>query len=203
MFHWTLHSRWLPQETDETREDYTTALSQSDLTLNPVGMNSECYRIYEAMAFGSIPVIEDVMTPGQCGGPYQTSESRHIDTAVGIDLRSNHNKNNSINYRSPAMVTNGIHSGKADPSSYHTHNFQVPLRLLKQYKAPVIFVKDWKRDLGPLLEKEAQMSDAEKAKRREKVVQWYINFKAAMRDKLLTVVLDRFFAFSGRDGNGS
>jgi hypothetical protein len=25
------------------------------------------FRIYEAMAYGSVPVIEDVMTPGECG----------------------------------------------------------------------------------------------------------------------------------------
>lgn len=60
-------AEWLPQETEQTRKDYLTALSQSDLTLNPVGQNTECYRIYEAMAYGSVPVIEDVMTPGECG----------------------------------------------------------------------------------------------------------------------------------------
>ncbi|KAK7102810.1 hypothetical protein V1264_020982 [Littorina saxatilis] len=59
--------RWLPKETDETKGDYLHALQQSDLTLSPVGQNSECYRIYEAMAYGSVPVIEDVMTPGLCG----------------------------------------------------------------------------------------------------------------------------------------
>ena len=58
---------WLPQETSESREEYIHTLSQSDLTLNPVGKNTECYRIYEAIAFGSIPVIEDVMTAGNCG----------------------------------------------------------------------------------------------------------------------------------------
>ncbi|XP_070193466.1 ribitol-5-phosphate xylosyltransferase 1-like [Littorina saxatilis] len=58
---------WLPKETDETKGDYLHALQQSDLTLSPVGQNSECYRIYEAMAYGSVPVIEDVMTPGLCG----------------------------------------------------------------------------------------------------------------------------------------
>lgn len=30
-------------------------------------MNTECYRIYEAMTFGSVPVVENVMTPGLCG----------------------------------------------------------------------------------------------------------------------------------------
>lgn len=60
-------SQWLPMETDSTREQYIEALSQSDLTLNPVGQNTECYRIYEAIAYGSVPVVEDVMTPGNCG----------------------------------------------------------------------------------------------------------------------------------------
>lgn len=63
----TLICRWQPQETAETRDDYLQALAQSDLTLNPVGQNTECYRIYEAMAYGSVPVVEDVMTPGDCG----------------------------------------------------------------------------------------------------------------------------------------
>lgn len=45
---------------------YQYALSLSDLTLNPVGMNTECYRIYEAMAHGSVPVVEDKTTPGLC-----------------------------------------------------------------------------------------------------------------------------------------
>ena len=62
-----LYCSWLPEETKETREDYIQVLSQSDLTLNPVGQNTECYRVYEAIAYGSIPVIEDVMTPGNCG----------------------------------------------------------------------------------------------------------------------------------------
>ena len=60
-------SRWLPQETSETQADYLDALTKSDLTLCPVGTNSESYRIYEAMAYGSVPVLENVMTPGHCG----------------------------------------------------------------------------------------------------------------------------------------
>ena len=61
------HFSWQPEETPETSEQYIKSLSQSDLTLNPVGKNTECYRIYEAISYGSVPVIEDVMTPGNCG----------------------------------------------------------------------------------------------------------------------------------------
>ncbi|XP_042325968.1 ribitol-5-phosphate xylosyltransferase 1 [Sceloporus undulatus] len=58
---------WWPQETNESLRNYQDALLQSDLTLCPVGVNTECYRIYEACSFGSVPVVEDVMTPGSCG----------------------------------------------------------------------------------------------------------------------------------------
>lgn len=59
--------RWIPQETNESLQNYQNALLESDLTLCPVGVNTECYRIYEACSFGSVPVVEDVMTPGNCG----------------------------------------------------------------------------------------------------------------------------------------
>lgn len=59
--------RWQPQETNESYKGYHDALLQSDLTLSPVGINTECYRIYEACSYGSVPVVEDVMTPGNCG----------------------------------------------------------------------------------------------------------------------------------------
>lgn len=57
---------WIPKETPESRQQYISALQSSDLTLSPVGMNTECYRIYEAMSLGSVPVVEDVVTPGMC-----------------------------------------------------------------------------------------------------------------------------------------
>ncbi|NXG44272.1 RXLT1 xylosyltransferase, partial [Psilopogon haemacephalus] len=59
--------QWQPQETNESFKIYQDALLQSDLTLCPVGINTECYRIYEACSYGSLPVVEDVMTPGDCG----------------------------------------------------------------------------------------------------------------------------------------
>ncbi|KAL5014767.1 hypothetical protein ScPMuIL_009037, partial [Solemya velum] len=133
---------WVAQETDETREDFMRALAQSDLTLNPVGQNPECYRIYEAMSYGSLPVIEDNMTPGNCG----------------ISKISN----------------------------------MVPLRLLKEEKAPVIYIKDWK-DLAGILSKEMSLSHEEKVQRRKNIVQWYENFKSGMRDRLVNVLQQRFF----------
>ncbi|ROL43399.1 UDP-D-xylose:ribitol-5-phosphate beta1,4-xylosyltransferase [Anabarilius grahami] len=67
IFQWPLGvATWLPQETADTSRQYQMALAQSDLTLCPVGVNTECYRIYEACAYGSVPVVEDVLTPGAC-----------------------------------------------------------------------------------------------------------------------------------------
>ncbi|XP_046870593.1 ribitol-5-phosphate xylosyltransferase 1 [Hypomesus transpacificus] len=66
----TAREKWLPQETADSLRRYQTALAQSELTLCPVGINTECYRIYEACSYGSVPVVEDVLTPGGCSaGP--------------------------------------------------------------------------------------------------------------------------------------
>ncbi|XP_065656857.1 ribitol-5-phosphate xylosyltransferase 1 [Hydra vulgaris] len=65
---------WLPAETKETFELYHKVLKQSDLTLCPVGFNSESYRIYEAMSYGSVPIIEDVMTHGQCSKDFSSDK---------------------------------------------------------------------------------------------------------------------------------
>uniref|UniRef100_A0A8C2VS67 Ribitol xylosyltransferase 1 n=1 Tax=Chinchilla lanigera TaxID=34839 RepID=A0A8C2VS67_CHILA len=59
--------QWQPQETNESLRNYQDALLRSDLTLCPAGVNTECYRIYEACSSGSVPVVEDVMTAGGCG----------------------------------------------------------------------------------------------------------------------------------------
>ncbi|KAF6340408.1 ribitol xylosyltransferase 1 [Rhinolophus ferrumequinum] len=68
IFQWPLGvATWQPQETNESLKNYQEALLQSDLTLCPVGVNTECYRIYEACSYGSIPVVEDIMTAGSCG----------------------------------------------------------------------------------------------------------------------------------------
>ena len=61
-----MRDSWSPGETAESANDFRYALANSDLTLNPVGMNTECYRIYEACSYGSVPVIEDIVTPGEC-----------------------------------------------------------------------------------------------------------------------------------------
>ncbi|KAM8800339.1 ribitol-5-phosphate xylosyltransferase 1 isoform 3-T3 [Rhynchonycteris naso] len=63
----SVRDQWQPQETNESLKNYQEALLQSDLTLCPVGVNTECYRIYEACSYGSVPVVEDVMTAGSCG----------------------------------------------------------------------------------------------------------------------------------------
>ncbi|NXW25661.1 RXLT1 xylosyltransferase, partial [Circaetus pectoralis] len=133
--------QWQPQETDESFKNYQDALLQSDLTLCPVGINTECYRIYEACSYGSLPVIEDVMTSGDCG-------------------------NSSV---------------------YHS----APLQLLKTMGAPFIFIKNWK-ELPAVLEKEKKMSLQEKIQRRKKLIEWYRNFKAWMRQKFINTLENSF-----------
>ncbi|KAM9293776.1 ribitol-5-phosphate xylosyltransferase 1 isoform 2-T2 [Morus bassanus] len=142
IFQWPLGvATWQPQETNESFKNYQDALLQSDLTLCPVGINTECYRIYEACSYGSLPVIEDVMTPGDCG--------------------------NSSTYHSP------------------------PLQLLKAMGAPFIFIKNWK-ELPAVLDKEKKMSLQEKIQRRKKLIEWYQNFKAWMRQKFINTLEHSF-----------
>ncbi|RWS02412.1 hypothetical protein B4U79_03160, partial [Dinothrombium tinctorium] len=50
---------WQPIESPESMQFYVEALKTSDLTLSPIGMNHECYRIYEAMTYGSVPILEE------------------------------------------------------------------------------------------------------------------------------------------------
>lgn len=49
---------WQPTESSDSLQSYIEALQTSDLTLNPIGMNHECYRIYEALSFGSHLIVE-------------------------------------------------------------------------------------------------------------------------------------------------
>lgn len=62
-----MRNEWSSSESPRTAKEYHDALHNSDLTLCPVGINTECYRIYEAVSYGSVPIVEDVMTPGNCG----------------------------------------------------------------------------------------------------------------------------------------
>ena len=72
-------------------------------------------------------------------------------------------------------------------------HYSPPLRLLKEFSAPVLYVKDWGRELETLLEKEARMSEGDRIVRRKRVVKWYGEFKASMRDKLVRVIRETFF----------
>uniref|UniRef100_A0A146KX82 Transmembrane protein 5 n=1 Tax=Lygus hesperus TaxID=30085 RepID=A0A146KX82_LYGHE len=117
-----VREKWLPNETTESLLRYINILKNSDFTLCPVGRNTECYRIYEALSFGSIPVIEDVVTDGQCSSP---------------------------------------------------------LRLLKEYNAPFVYLDNWghlSSSLGNLTDKWRQV-----AKLRNQNVSWYKSFKLLIR----------------------
>jgi len=126
---------WVPSETFNSMEKYLRTLTESDLTLSPVGKNTECYRIYEALALGSVPVVEDVLTPGRC---------------------------------------------------------VAPLRLLKRYNAPLLYVKSWS-ELPALLEAESKLSLMDRVKRRQVVVEWYEKFKLQLRDLFLNSLRKVFF----------
>eukprot|EP00794_Sanderia_malayensis_P007850 gene7850-8699_t len=135
---------WLPHETKKTRELYQNVLRNSDLTLCPVGINTECYRLYEALSYGSVPIVEDVMTTGHCGA-----------------------------------------------SSSFTANDQTPLRILKELKAPLVYIKSWK-ELPGLIRRESQLSEEFVFQRRKQILEWYQKFRYKLRNKFLKQLKSSF-----------
>ncbi|KAF6216314.1 hypothetical protein GE061_000655 [Apolygus lucorum] len=130
--------KWLANEPTESLQKYINILENSDFTLCPVGRNTECYRIYEALSFGSIPVIEDVRTDGQCSSP---------------------------------------------------------LRLLKEYNAPFVYLDNWdllSSSLGNLTDTRGQV-----AKLRNQNILWYKSFKLWIRGKFIRVLENKFLFQSG------
>lgn len=133
-----LDFRWTEGESTESIKNYLNALKNSDYTLNPVGLNSECYRIYEAMSVGSTPVIENVVTPGSC--------SRGKDS---------------------------------------------PLRLLKKYNAPVVYVNDWS-NIMDIIRDQLNISQQDLMNQRIRILNWYTEFKRKMKHQFHRVVKSKF-----------
>lgn len=131
-----LRETWQPNESEETANEYYQALLHSDLTLSPVGINTECYRLYEACSYGSVPVVEDVQTAGNCS--------------------------------------------------------KTPLRLLKFYSAPFIYLKSW-AELPEIMEKEKQLTLEQKIHRREKLLHWYWKFKRRLQQSFVAQIKKSFF----------
>lgn len=143
---------WPSHEESSSMSKYRSALLQSDLTLCPVGGNTECYRIYEACELGSMPVIEDNVVETNCNVP---SNPLLLRKASG---------NNSI-------------------------AVSVPLRLLKRYNPPFIFVKDWD-ELPAIIRHELRLFLPDIIERRRRLVQWYESFKQEIREHFLDVLDD-------------
>jgi hypothetical protein len=60
--HWNCYlkdrTRWRGKELEGSMAEYVSILRESDYTLCPPGFNVEAYRIYEAMTFGSVPILQ-------------------------------------------------------------------------------------------------------------------------------------------------
>ena len=147
--HFPLCSRPNHEESNSMLE-YRGALLQSDLTLCPVGANTECYRIYEACELGSVPVVEDIVVDAGCNVPSDQLLLRNV-------------------------ASNG------------TPHVSVPLRLLKLYNAPFIFVKNW-NELPDIIRHELRLFLPDIVQRRKRLVKWYEHFKQKIREHFLDVL---------------
>jgi hypothetical protein len=68
-----------------------------------------------------------------------------------------------------------------------------PLRLLKQYGAPITYMKSW-YELSEILKKEAELTLEEKIERRTALVNWYKSFKWNLSNHFINVIKQKFFA---------
>lgn len=114
-------------------------IRESDLTLSPAAINPECSRTYDAIALGSLPIIEDVSMPTTCNSTKKA-----------------------------------------------------PYALLKQHKAPVIFVKDWSQELPDILVDFESLTLAQKSRRRLDLMRWYKIFKLDLQKHFISVITQKF-----------
>ncbi|XP_062508646.1 ribitol-5-phosphate xylosyltransferase 1-like [Corticium candelabrum] len=143
-------SSWPSHEQSSSVSKYRGALLQSDLTLCPAGINTECYRIYEACELGSVPVVEDNVVDTSCDVPANPLSLRNV-------------------------------------TGNSTSDFSAPLRLLKRYNAPFIFVKSWD-ELPAIMRHELRLFLPDIIERRKRLVKWYEYFKQEIRKHFLDVL---------------
>ena len=77
----SIRNTWESRESNQSRSTYIAILQTSDFTLCPAGFNVEAYRIYEAMTYGSVPVLQrDVrIKEGDLQGPnYKCKDSYRL-----------------------------------------------------------------------------------------------------------------------------
>jgi len=138
-------SKWNKQKGTLGTNQYLAALESSDLTLSPLGTAAECYRTFEALELGSIPIIDD-----------NVKDSCKPSSIPGYE------------------------------------NITSPYMLLKYYKAPLKFVRNWKEDFKEIFEKFYNLSVEEKINERLKVAAWYLNFKLSLRKKFINDIKTLF-----------
>jgi hypothetical protein len=84
--HWNCHLKyrleWTAEESSDSVTDYVNTLKNTDFTLCPAGQNVESFRIYEAMSFGSVPVLQSEVARMPAGdlqdGNYTCRDSVHL-----------------------------------------------------------------------------------------------------------------------------
>ena len=170
-----VRAEWSPGETDETLAQYVRALLQSDLTLNPAGKNAECYRHFEAMSCGSVPVLLN---------------DTHHHAASQQQQPQQQQQENNINSKQENINNDNLSNAAAYAASKCDRR-RAPLRLFRQYGAPFIWLEKWE-DVPNLIAREAKMSQEVKLLRRQEVMRWYRDFLKSMRTKFVQVLEKKF-----------
>ena len=73
-----------------------------------------------------------------------------------------------------------------------TRDSHSPIRLLKEYKAPVIWIQHWSQILD-IIKHEEQLTWEEKIDRRTSIMNWYQEFKAKLKVRFISIIEKKFF----------
>ncbi|ESO03715.1 hypothetical protein HELRODRAFT_191935 [Helobdella robusta] len=195
---------WSPNEEKSSAQFYQKALMESDFTLCLDGLNEETYRVYEAISMGSIPIVEDA-PPNFQMPEHAGSENFCYDSNRNEGIVYNYSKVKKIKSKNyPATIADDFLL--SDGSYYYDRSLGVIVsnddatyapkleskfkvhNLLKQYKAPVLFVD--KVDVPMLKRLKSALSPSVIRAWRRSLALWYQDFRSKYREKLVDVIND-------------
>ena len=162
-----------------------------------MGANEESYRIYEALTYGSIPIIEEASMSDQenfessnfCHQNKELYGEKEIKNNVyEINLNTKQKKITNFKNLLEKNCSLFFHSESKDIScdgrQYHDSNHKI----FKHFKAPVLFTKKLSFELILMLKNYVKGKEIKIW--RLKLIDWYSKFLVNMSDLFVKVISD-------------
>ena len=202
-------TRWSASESNESAGLYRSVLQDSDFTLCPNGINEETYRIYEALSYGSIPIIEDTKVDFSLEGFHERSNLCYAkDSMYAVIGLSNEGAleewpqiENELEEEKKVVKDSdaSFNSFLKKPSSFYfdkstgfIRNFDNNLSgveihsFLKRNRIPALFAQ--KLEVPLILELKKRLNDEDVRYWRSLLQKWYKNFRSSMASHFAEIV---------------